>query len=182
MATLSIELSFDEVSNQQLTDLWNVLGSTYAKRGDSQLGLRPHVSLAVFREDTPRGLEDILQHLAEDRLAFPLRFAGAGAFPTGEGVVFLEAQLSSSLRDAHGTLMELLGSDAPLVHPYYRPAAWKPHCTVATGVPEDSLGDVTAECFSRGYPAEVIVRRVSAVHYHPLEERVSIALGTQGAL
>jgi 2'-5' RNA ligase len=168
--TIAVELSFDPVSEMRLTAVWTQLARRYVKRGPSELGLRPHVSLAVFPESAPTNPEALVLSLAAKLRPFTLQLGRIAAFRTSEGVVFLEPVASSELRSAHRILGALLADEKPLVHPFYREDAWVPHCTIATGVPEDEIDRVIEASRSTDGVGPVTVCRVSLVQYRPAIE------------
>ena len=167
---VAVELSFDSASEDRLRGIWAQLERHYVKRGVAELGIRPHVSLAVFRTGTPVDLEGLVASLAANLRSFRLDLGQVSAFPTSEGVVFLEPVASPELLAAHRILMALLGDAKSLVDPYYREDVWMPHCTVAIGVHEQDLSRVIDACRSANALGPVKVCRVSAVQYRPTVE------------
>lgn len=170
MQTVAIELSFDSLSDRRLTAIWAKLEREYPKCGVAELGARPHVSLAVFREAEPPQLEQVVSTLAAKLPLLVLDFVRVSTFRSIEGVVFLAPAASAELEAAHAALMSLLGAAKSAVHPYYRENTWVPHCTIATGVPPTSLDHVLHVARESGALGPATVCRVSAVRYRPTRE------------
>jgi 2'-5' RNA ligase len=167
---LAIELAFDEPSTRRLARLWSDLAALHDARGHSELGVRPHVTLAVFRDGEPRDVGALLAALAADVAPFALSLDAVASFPGDEGVVYLRPAASSELAYAHVVLDRALGAERTLVHPYYRPGAWQPHCTAAVDVPAARMGLVLDACRAADVLGEVRVERVQVVRYRPATE------------
>lgn len=170
MRPLAIELAFDSASDERLAQLWGHLSKLYGGPADSELGVRPHITLALFRNGEPRNLSSAVTSLAAALEPFDLPFAEVGRFPGAEGVVFLRPSASAELMRAHSALHQLLAGERDLVHAYYRPETWHPHCTMAINVPETSIDAVLSACGSTEALGEVRVARVQAVRYRPATE------------
>jgi 2'-5' RNA ligase len=150
MRPLAVELAFDHASDQRLGRVWSRLLELYAGPKDSDLGVRSHITLALFRSGEPRNVGDLIQSLAKVVAPFDLNLAVADRSPTSEGVVFLRPEPSRELTRAHAILHELLGPDRGLVHAYYRPPAWTPYCTMAINVAEPFIDAVLSAWFASG--------------------------------
>jgi 2'-5' RNA ligase len=175
MRPLAVELAFDQASDQRLGRVWSSLLGLYDGPRGSELGVRPHITLALFRSGEPRNVADLIQSLAEELAPFDLKLAAADRFPTSEGAVFLRPEPSRELTRAHAILHELLGADRGLVHAYYRPPAWSPHCTMAINVAEPCIDAVLSECSQA--LGEVRVARIQLVRYRPATEIAGALLG-----
>ena len=164
--TLALELSFDPASEHRLHQLWVELSRPSSGPGLLEIGGRPHVSLAVFRQGEPADLERVVSDLAGRLTSFTVTFATVGAFRTDEGVVFLAPGDLRELRRAHEQMLEVLGAESALIAEHYRAASWQPHCTVAFNAPAASLDQIIEACQPHT-PLEARVQRLSAVRYRP---------------
>jgi len=180
MRPLAIELAFDSASDERLARLWGHLSKLYGGPTDSELGVRPHVTLALFRDGEPRNLPSAVASLAAELKPFDLHFAEVGRFPGAEGVVFLRPSASAELMRAHTALHQLLAGERDLVHAYYRPETWHPHCTMAVNVPETFVDAVLSACDSAEALGEVRVARIQAVRYRPATEIQAVWLEKHG--
>ncbi len=165
--TLAVELSFDPSSEERLTATWARLSREYVRCDSSELGVRPHLSLAVFHRRRPSDLGKLISNLAAGLRPFRLQFGQIGAFRKAEGVVFIEPEASPELLAAHRILMADLAEEEALVHPLYRKDAWVPHCTLATGVPMEEIERIIDVCRSTDPLGPVTVCRVAMVQYRP---------------
>jgi hypothetical protein len=113
---------------------------------------------------------------------FGLSLATVDHFPTAEGVVYLRPDPSPALSRAHDLLHKLLGPQRRLVHTYYQPGAWHPHCTMAINVPPGLINAVVFECQSPDVVGDVRVTRVQVVQYRPATEISEAVLGPHTTL
>jgi 2'-5' RNA ligase len=134
----SFELHFDADTEQVVRDLWNALdraGICDARRN----GTAPHITLAIADEIDIGELRQELTTFTSSKPRFTFSLESTGMFPAG--VVFLSPQRTAPLeaihRHFHG---QFALPDAPNSH-LYKPATWTPHCTVATNVAPDRLGE-----------------------------------------
>jgi 2'-5' RNA ligase len=161
--------------------LWTDLAAAYDKIGDGVVGVRPHVSLAVFAGEGPGAPSALVARLA--RLEpFSIALDEVDVFSGKEGVVFLRPSDSDELRAAHATCTRALGSETGLVHPYYHAKYWVPHCTMAIGVPESSMNVVLQRCREAVPFGTVGVHRISFVRYRPTAELHTANLGADQAV
>ena len=176
MKPLAIELAFDADSDRCLNQAWSHLSTLYAGTPGSELGVRPHITLALFRDGEPCDLSAVAESLAGQQRPFGLRLASVDHFPGSEGVVFLRPDASDALARAHDKVQELLGEDRNLVDAYYRPEVWQPHCTMAVNVPQERLEAVLSACRCSEARGDVRVDRVQVVRYRPPTEMFEAAL------
>jgi len=150
--------------------VWARVSSLYGGPTDSELGVRPHITLALFRNGEPRNVAGVVESLAGQLACFSLNLATADRFPGSEGTVFLRPNASAELTRAHAILQQVLAGDRELVHRYYQPGTWQPHCTMAINVPEPLIAAVLSACRSPEALGEVLVARIQAVRYRPATE------------
>ena len=175
MRPLAIELAFDDASSKRLTRLWTRAARLHDGRPTSELGVRPHVTLALFTEDEPSDPVATVAALAAALGPFDLDLAIIDRFPTDEGVIFLRPDPSPALAHAHALAHDVLGDDRDRVHAYYRLGGWHPHCTMAINVPEARVEPVFAACRAEGL-GTVRITRVQLVRYRPATELAVFAL------
>ena len=162
----AIELHFEEASTSQLAALWSGLQAVYGTPRRSELGVRPHVSLAVISE-VPGVLEDQVRRLAARMAAFDIELGGIDHFPGEEGVVFIEALDSPTLREVHRQVTEALRASGAVNSPFYEPPRWRPHCTIATDVPSGLIADVIGAAQAARRPCLVRAEALCGVSYRP---------------
>lgn len=178
MRPLAIELTFDAESDERLRRAWHRIGALCERSTAFELGLHPHVTLALFRSDEPTDLGEVVAALAAEVTAFDLHLATVGHFLPAEGVVYLRPDPSFELRRAHALLDDLLGPQRALVDAYYRLDVWQPHCTMAIDVQPESLEAVAAACDANDVRGSVRVQDVRLTRYRPASELRRAALAT----
>ncbi len=149
----------------------------YEKPVEMELGVRPHVSLAVFPNLDPESIREDILAVSRELATFTLRFSSIGQFDTEEGVVYLSPARSDLLTTTHRHFHRLLMKRKLGSLDYYRPDQWIPHCTIATGVPSERMHAVTTECSNLHSLGRVRVVRISCVQYRPLTEVYYYPLG-----
>lgn len=132
----AVELHFDDVSDRQVRTAWARLDA----QGIRSLGsvphshYRPHVSMAVCDGLDAAKSSDALREAVGDVVGLVLPLASLGFFLTAESVAFLGVTPSNELLAAHRRIHAVVSKVASGLWPYYKPGAWMPHCTLATGV------------------------------------------------
>ena len=174
--TYAVELIFDPESSSRLRALWASLQEIYGAPRHSELGVEPHLALAVFRGGEPSRAEELVERFARTVAPFEIDLVSVETFPTAEGVVYLRAAPCPALLQAHALLHRELRETASRCLEYYRPGAWIPHCTVATDVPAHCTEEVVDDCMRSGALGPVQVQRVGGVQYRPARYRHSFPL------
>ncbi len=125
----------------------------------------PHLTLAagtrldleLFR---PRAAE-----LATTCGPLPCTLASLGVFPTVEGVLFLAPAMSADLVQLQLAVLERLHQTGAHIEPYWLPGQWVPHCTVAIGIPRDTIAAAVGQMLTAFHPiaGELVQLSVSAI-------------------
>jgi hypothetical protein len=92
---------------------------------------------------------------------------GVDSFPGEEGVVFIQAMLSDSLRQIHAGFGRVLANLVAINSPLYELPRWRPHCTVATGVAAELMQRVSSLAESAQRPGTARVTSICGVRYRP---------------
>jgi len=171
----AIELHFDQTSTARISTLWTELQRISGKPLCSELGVRPHISVAVLAEP-PKRLEFRLREYAAILRAFDLELSGIDTFPGDEGVVFVRASLSRPLREIHAGISQVLADLGVVNSPLYESSRWIPHCTLATDVPAGSIQRIMNTAANAGLPAIVRATALCGVRYRPARLDFQIAL------
>lgn len=102
-------------------------------------GIRPHITLSIYR-DLPRdACYRILGDLAAAQPPLPVNFSHLGIFTQPNPVVFLAPTISPALYELHTRVSALLDAVGDLPAPYYLPGNWVPHCTLAVEMPAENI-------------------------------------------
>lgn len=174
----AVELFYDDASEQAVREVWDGLGTAIGHPSLSELGARPHISLAVYDNglDTA-GFSERLLEFAQTIDPFDFRLSSVGTFPGPEGVVFLAPVVTSRLLAVHARFHEVFSKHESSGMAYYLQDNWVPHCTVAIDL---SAAEVTAavaygrEAFQ---PISGRFQEIGLVEFRPVKERFTCALG-----
>lgn len=172
----AVELHFDETSTLEIAALWSELQAVYCKPQRTELGVRPHLSLAVTSEE-PATLAERIRPLAIAVAAFEVDLGGVDHFPGEEGVVFVEALDSPALREVHRQVSALLRATGAVNSALYEPPRWRPHCTIATDVPKGLMETVIKAATAARRPRVVRAEALCGVRYRPATVTFNAPLG-----
>jgi hypothetical protein len=154
----SIELYFDSGFEEKIYSLWETLSLAGLPSILSQIGSRPHVSLAVLNRCNEKQISDFLLKLVVSVSKFGLEFSALAHSPGEQQAVFLVTAGNKALFDLHKRLNSLLlDSGNPPVKDY-QPDRWLPHCSLSKELSPGKALKTLGICRHRGLlgPAQVI--------------------------
>ncbi|HVZ06329.1 MAG TPA: 2'-5' RNA ligase family protein [Rhodopila sp.] len=131
-----------------------------------RLGYRPHVTLAVFPDETPiPPIESALRRLAADAPGLAVTLAGLAIFPGTPPVLWAAPAPSARLLAFHRHLLEAIPFEP---HPHYREDHWVPHVTLSkeAHVPAGALLDAVVSAWSG--PIGGYLDRLELVRFRPV--------------
>ena len=174
----AIELFYDEASERAVREIWDGLGTALGKPSLSELGARPHVSLAVYDDglDTNDFPERLLE-FARSIDPFDFRLSSLGTFPGREGVVFLAPVVTRRLLEVHARFHEVFSKYEDAGMGYYLPGNWVPHCTVAIDLSAAEVIEAVAYGREVFQPISGRFREIGLVEFRPVKELFTCALG-----
>ncbi|MDD9949507.1 MAG: 2'-5' RNA ligase family protein [candidate division Zixibacteria bacterium] len=175
----AIELFYDDASERAVRDIWDGLGTALGQPSLSELGARPHVSLAVYGDglDT-NGFPERLLEFARSIDPFDFKLSSLGTFPGQEGVVFLAPVVTRRLLEVHARFHEVFSKHENAAGSgYYLPGNWVPHCTVAIDLSAAEVIEAVAYGREAYQPISGRFREIGLVEFRPVKERFTCALG-----
>lgn len=174
----AIELFYDEASDQAVREVWDGLGTALGKPSLSELGARPHVSLAVYGDalDTT-GFPERLLEFARSIDPFNFKLSSLGTFPGQEGVVFLAPVITRRLLAVHERFHDVFSKHDNAGMGYYLPGHWVPHCTVAIDLSAAEVTEALSCCREVFQPISGRFLEIGLVEFRPVKERFTCALG-----
>ena len=174
----AIELFYDDASEQAVRDIWEGLGAALGKPSLSELGARPHVSLAVFDDglDT-NGFPERLLEFARSIDPFDFTLSSLGTFPGQEGVVFLAPVATRRLLAVHARFHEVFSKHDNAGMGYYLPGNWVPHCTVAIDLSSAEVTAALAYCREAFQPISGRFQEIGLVEFRPVKELFTCGFG-----
>ena len=174
----AIELFYDDASERAVRHIWDGLGTVLGRPSLSELGARPHVSLAVYGDglDT-KGFPERLLEFARSIDPFDFTLSSLGIFPGQEGVVFLAPVVTHRLLAVHARFHEEFSKYDNAGMGYYLPGNWVPHCTVAIDLSAAEVTEAVACCREVFQPISGRFREIGLVEFRPVKELFTCALG-----
>ena len=174
----AIELFYDDASERAVRDIWDGLGAALGKPSLSELGARPHVSLAVYGDglDT-NGFPERLLEFARSIDPFDFMLSSLGTFPGQEGVVFLAPVVTRRLLAVHARFHEVFSKHENAGMSYYLPGNWVPHCTVAIDLSAAEVTAALAHCRKAFQPISGRFQEIGLVEFRPVKELITCGLG-----
>jgi 2'-5' RNA ligase len=122
----------DETHTARVEALWHALEKKCGLTGVKMTPF-PHFTYQVVADYDLPHLETILQVVARQSQPFTIRTAGLGLFTGPTPIVHIVLVKDERLLNFHKMLWEQTWSIAVQPSPYYAPAIWTPHITLAYG-------------------------------------------------
>src|SRR5260221_14626041 len=82
----AVVLYFNPVMTAKIKTLWDAIRINCGSR---EVGVQPHISLAVIEDEKPTLLSALTGAFAQRSKRLPVALNAIGIFPTAEGVVYL---------------------------------------------------------------------------------------------
>jgi 2'-5' RNA ligase len=169
----AITLRFDPTTAPVIASLWRALAAARIDSDRHDLGYAPHVTLAIYGDDTPAAtLREALPYASQAWDPLPVTLAGLGVFPGSSPILFAMPVVTPALLARHAALHAALRGLMP--HAHYRPDAWVPHVTLSGALadPAAALGLL----LPLWRPVTGLLDRVDLVHFRPVEVLYSRSL------
>ncbi len=133
-----------------------------------QLGMSPHLTLAVYPDTELKGIERKLEIFAAAAPILHVNLANVDYFPGEHGVIFIAPNITPELlafhERYHVTTRRFGSGDA-----YYHPGNWVPHVTVAVNVPCSELAAISEDASKHWLAIACSLVAVRLIRYHPVE-------------
>jgi 2'-5' RNA ligase len=140
----AVSVFFDEQTDRAVRTIWRQIEAAGISSFLSQGPFHPHLTLAIFERLDVDGARVVLASLAAGQPPLPVALPSVGAFPGGEGVVFLSATITGALLGLHRQVHTLLTDHAGAPVPYYLPERWNPHCSLARALTPEQVAPAVA--------------------------------------
>jgi len=138
---------------------------------------RPHITLGISEtlqvDNFRRYLEDFTAHHRE----FPLLLSSLGVFPAeSKAAVFLGVTVTHDLLHMHEEFHRCFSQYATDIRQYYIPGQWVPHCTLADGLPCETIPAAMQVCHQTPLPILCRVEGMSVLEFPPGSEVLAHSL------
>jgi len=135
---VAIILAFDEESTAILNRVYKKL-----KEGKFNSYYRlvvPHITLTSYENIDLQEAMESLKQFSNSVNPFRIQFSSFGYFPSEEGVLFLNPIANIELLDIQQKVFDLFEGFPD----DNSPKTWVPHCTLATDIPINKMGEAIA--------------------------------------
>jgi 2'-5' RNA ligase len=174
----AITLRLDPISAVPIEAMWRKLAADGIDADRDQLGYAPHITLAIYPDDTPvKRLRTALEDTVRNWEALPVSLTGLGVFPGAATILWVVPVVTPELLARHQAIQIAL-SDLQ-VHAHYRPGAWVPHVTLSGALSDP--GPALAALLPNWRPLAGFLDRVDLVRFRPVEVLHSSACGRSGS-
>ena len=169
----AVTLRLDPVSAAAIEQLWRALTDAGIDRDRLDLGYAPHVTLAIYPDDTDADLlRAALDRVASQLPALPVTLGGIGIF-TGPGSILWAAPVVTGALLAWHAAIHAALPGLP-VHPHYQPDAWMPHVTLSGAIQDP--GQALAALLPHWKPISGCLVQADLVQFRPVAVLRSHAL------
>ena len=172
----AVELYFDNQTEESVWDLRHALIEQGISSTISDLGDRPHISLAVFSNVDCDDLISLTKEYAGKIEPFNFQLSAIGTFPTDENGLFLSPVPTNQLLNCHQGFHHRLVESKITSSAYYIPANWIPHCTVEMNIPDEQLSKAFEVCKKAFKPLLGQFREIGVVEFRPIKHLANWSL------
>ena len=175
------ELVLDTRAAGILTETMQHLERSAGIETPHMLGAVPHLSLAVWEAIDPGLVWPRLENLARSLDPPPLRLASLGLFGGASAVLFAAPVPTPALLACHAAFHQAMADFDAQCWPYYRPGAWMPHVTLASGLDATAIGAAAAAAAPGWTAIDATATALGLLRFRPIETLHCVALGRGGA-
>jgi 2'-5' RNA ligase len=172
----AVELYFDSETEKSIWDLRHALIGQGISSTISELGDRPHISLAVFPNVDCDTLISLTKEYAGKIEPFDFKLSAIGTFPTDENGLFLSPVPTNLLLNCHQGFHDRLAESKITPSAYYIPENWIPHCTVEMNIPDEQLPKAVEVCKKEFKPLLGQFREIGVVEFRPIKHLATWSL------
>lgn len=174
----AVELYFDSQTEKSVWDLRHTLIERGVPSTISDLGDRPHISLAVFSNVACDDLISLTKEFAGTTEPFNFRLSAIGTFPTDENVLFLSPVVTNQLLNLHQDFHKQLAKAGLTPSSYYIPTNWIPHCSVEMNIPDEQFSKAVEICKNAFKPLLGQFQEIGVIEFRPIKHLATWSLGT----
>lgn len=167
--SVAIPLYFDLATEAAVVAIWKELAESGVAPYMYNSGIRPHITLSIYRDLPRESCFPILSRLAAEQAPLPVTFSHLGIFTHPDPVVFLAPTITPALSALHQRVDGLLDSAGDLPAPYYLPGNWVPHCTLAVEMPPENIPAAVAIIQKYALPLTGTLTHVCMLEFPPLQ-------------
>lgn len=173
----AVGLTLDEESSLVISGLWHDLADRGVSSSMLALDYEPHITLGISDTLELENFRRYLEHFSTHHRRFPLLLSSLGVFPAeSKSAVFLGVTVNHNLLHMHEEFHRTFAEYADGIRQYYLPTQWVPHCTLADGLPCESITTAMEICSHVPLPILCHATGVSVLEFPPGNEIMSFTL------
>ena len=169
----AVALYFDEKSQAQLLGMMEDLCRAGVNRYLLDLGIRPHITLAYWKDQKGIDVTDAIKRFAQAVKGTKVLFSSIGIFPGDPKVVYLSPVKDDGLIKLHNGLYQELNGKIDNYSQNYIPDNWVPHCTLATKLTEEEILKSVNALLKVKFPVQALISQIELIKCKPMEDILS---------
>jgi len=174
---VAIVLYFDKKTEDKIFSIWRNLARGKLTSYLLDIGIRPHITLAVFEQAEIKSLSSATETFARDIESFEINLCSAGTFPVSRRPIYYLPVPTKQLLGIHSEYYNSIKSIGLKWENYYLPENWVPHCTVAEKVGDENVFKQTFwYCCNAGIPITGKITHIGIFEFMPVKEIACFAL------
>jgi len=175
--SIAVVLYFDKETERKIFSIWQKLAQEKLTSFLLDIGIRPHITLAIFEQVEIKSLSDTTQAFARNIKSFEINLCSIGSFPISEKPIYYLPVPTKQLLDIHSQYYNFISPIGCSGENYYLPGNWVPHCTVAENLGNENLFKQTLwNCCNAGIPIEGRITHIGIFEFMPVKEITNFAL------
>jgi 2'-5' RNA ligase len=172
----AVVLYFNKHSEKIIRDIWNKLSTNGVPSEIHHVGIRPHITLAIYDDLTCQPCDSELSRFAPQTYHMHLNCTHIGIFTQPEKVLFLAPTPTRELIDFHARVFGMLEKQTKNPWELYQPGKWVPHCTLALDLDQEKLEEALSICSQLKLPIDLHATQIGVVEFLPVTEMVNFDL------
>jgi 2'-5' RNA ligase len=155
---------FDEHITKAVQNLWVELANDFGVRQLAELIPYPHVSYHVAQQYEEQELVRHIEHLAWQATPFQIQTTGLALFTGAHLVLYVPIIRTLELSQFHQNIWQAITPMGSDISPYYQPANWVPHITLAEhDINPENLARILAHLSSHPLRWDILVDNLAII-------------------
>jgi 2'-5' RNA ligase len=155
---------FDEHITEAVKSLWRELANDFGVRHLADVLPYPHVSYQIAGQYEEQELVRRVEDLARQATPFHIQAGGLALFTGAHLVLHVPVVRNLELSQFHQTIWQAITPVGSGISPYYQPATWTPHITLAEhDIEPENLARIITRLASRQLFWEIPVSNLAII-------------------
>ncbi|HEX6557257.1 MAG TPA: 2'-5' RNA ligase family protein [Ktedonobacteraceae bacterium] len=155
---------FDEPTTEAVKNVWTELANDFGVRHLSDVLPYPHFSYQIAQQYEEQELVGHVEDLAQQATPFQIQAGGLALFTGPHLVLYVPVVRTFELSQFHQIVWQAITPAGSGISPYYQPATWTPHITLAEhDIEPESLSRIIARLSRRQLLWEISVDNLAII-------------------